>query len=328
MKEHILNYLSRMDLMQKVDILHVVEIIFAILITASITFFIWGKLKPQTNLKELKSRTNSWWVMVFLFISAVLLDRIITFPALALLSFVAFRELYSMIGFRNVDRRPIFWAFLAIPVQYYLAYIGWYELFIIFIPVWMFLFMPVRMVLAGETNGIIKSMASLQWSLMITVYGLSHLAYFLALPEATNFSEGKSFVNGGQGLLLFVVFLTEINDVLQFMWGKMLGKHKITPSVSPNKTWEGFFGGVLSTTIISYFIGFLTPLTDLQVVLGGFIIGCTGFFGDIVMSAIKRDIGVKDTGSAIPGHGGVLDRIDSLTYTAPIFFHFVYYIVF
>ena len=322
MKEHLLEYLSRMDLLQKIDILHVVEIIFVILITASTVFFIWGKVKPEANLGELKSRTNSWWVMVFVFIGAVLLDRMISFPALALLSFVAFRELYSMMGFRDIDRRAIFWAFLAIPIQYYFAYIGWYEMYIIFIPVWMFLFMPVRLVLAGETKGIIKSMASLQWALMITVFGLSHLAYFLSLPDAPNFK------NGGQGLLLFVVFLTEINDVLQFMWGKMLGKHKITPSVSPNKTWEGFIGGVISTTIISYFLGFLTPLTDVQVVLGGFIIACSGFFGDIVMSAIKRDIGVKDTGTAIPGHGGILDRIDSLTYTAPVFFHFVYWIVF
>lgn len=322
MKEQILNYLSRMDLLQKIDILHVVEIIFAILITASTVFYVWGKIKPEANLGELKSRTNSWWVMVFVFIGAVLLDRMISFPALALLSFVAFRELYSMMGFRDIDRRAIFWAFLAIPIQYYFAYIGWYEMYIIFIPVWMFLFMPVRLVLAGETKGIIKSMASLQWALMITVFGLSHLAYFLSLPDAPNFK------NGGQGLLLFVVFLTEINDVLQFMWGKMLGKHKITPSVSPNKTWEGFIGGVVSTTIISYFLGFLTPLTDFQVVLGGFIIACSGFFGDIVMSAIKRDIGVKDTGTAIPGHGGILDRIDSLTYTAPVFFHFVYWIVF
>lgn len=322
MKEQVLQYLSRMDLLQKIDILHVVEIIFIILITASTIFFIWGKVKPEANLGELKSRTNSWWVMVFVFIGAVLLDRMISFPALALLSFVAFRELYSMMGFRDIDRRAIFWAFLAIPIQYYFAYIGWYEMYIIFIPVWMFLYMPVRLVLAGETKGIIKSMASLQWALMITVFGLSHLAYFLSLPDAPNFK------NGGQGLLLFVVFLTEINDVLQFMWGKMLGKHKITPSVSPNKTWEGFIGGVVSTTIISYFLGFLTPLTDVQVVLAGFIIACSGFFGDIVMSAIKRDIGVKDTGTAIPGHGGILDRIDSLTYTAPVFFHFVYWIVF
>lgn len=320
MKEKIIEFISNLDLFTKPDILKVVIIIFSLLTIASLLFFIWGRLKPEANLNELKSRTNSWWLMVVFFVCSALLDREITFPAIGLLSFIAFRELYSILGFRDSDRRAIFWAFIAIPIQYYLAYIGWYMLFIIFIPVYMFLFIPVRLVIIGETKGIIKSMASIQWALMLTVFGISHLAYFLALP-----TDIPNFKNGGQGLLLFLVFVTEINDVLQFIWGKLLGKHKITPSVSPNKTWEGFIGAVISTTILGYFLGFLTPLLDWQVVLASFIIACTGFFGDIVMSAVKRDLGVKDTGTSIPGHGGILDRLDSLTYTAPIFFHLVYY---
>lgn len=320
MKERILGYVLQLDLFTKPDILLVVAVIFSLLIAASSLFFVWGKLKPNANLVELKSRTKSWWVMVGFFVFSALLDREITFPAIGLLSFIAFRELYSILGFRDSDRRAIFWAFLAIPIQYYLAYIGWYMLFIIFIPVYMFLFIPVRLVVIGETKGIIKSMASMQWALMLTVFGLSHLAYFLSLPVNI-----ANFKNGGQGLLLFLVFITEINDVLQFIWGKLLGKHKITPSVSPNKTWEGFLGGVISTTTVGYFLGFLTPLLDWQVIVASFIIACTGFFGDIVMSAVKRDLGVKDTGNSIPGHGGILDRLDSLTYTAPIFFHLVYY---
>jgi phosphatidate cytidylyltransferase len=323
MKERIIEFILQLDLFTKPDILLVVAIIFLLLIIASSLFFVWGKLKPKANLIELKSRTKSWWVMVAFFVFSALLDREITFPAIGLLSFIAFRELHSILGFRDSDRRAIFWAFLAIPIQYYLAYIGWYMLFIIFIPVYMFLFIPVRLVIIGETKGIIKSMASMQWALMLTVFGISHLAYFLSLPVNI-----PNFKNGGQGLLLFLVFVTEINDVLQFVWGKLLGKHKITPSVSPNKTWEGFVGGVISTTIVGYFLGFLTPLLDWQVVLASFIIACTGFFGDIVMSAVKRDLGVKDTGNSIPGHGGILDRLDSLTYTAPIFFHLIYYWLF
>lgn len=322
MLEKIRSFVSKLDLFEKEDILHVVGIIFIMLVVASTIFFVWGKLKPKKNLVELKQRTNSWWIMVVFFVLAVLLDRAVTFPAIALLSFMAFRELYSILGFRDVDRRAIFWALLAIPFQYYLAYIGWYEAFIILIPVGMFLFVPVRLVLIGETKGIIKSMASLQWALMLTVFGISHLAFFLSLPEIPNFE------NGGQGLLLFLVFVTQINDVMQFIWGKLLGKHKIIPLVSPNKTWEGFIGGVISTTIIGYFLGFLTPLDTPHILFASFLIACSGFFGDIVMSAIKRDLGVKDTGTAIPGHGGILDRIDSLTYTAPVFFHLMYYWVY
>ena len=162
----------------------------------------------------------------------------------------------------------------------------------------------------------------LQWTLMLTVFGLSHMAYLLSLPDIAGFKPG------GRGLLLFLVFLTEINDVMQFTWGKLLGKHKIVPKVSPNKTWEGFIGGLICTTGIGYLLKFLTPLNTPQVLFVSFMIALAGFIGDIVMSSIKRDIGVKDTGTAIPGHGGILDRIDSLAYTAPTFFHLVYYIAY
>lgn len=302
------------------EITLVVGIIFGILLFATLLFFVVGKINPKANLKEVKMRTNSWWIMAALVIGTTLFDKHVSYVAICTLSFVSFRELYSILGFRDSDRRAIFWAFAAIPIQYYLAYIGWYGAFIIFIPIVMFLFLPLRLVLHGDTVGIVKSMSSLQWILMLTVFGISHIAYLLSLPDLPGYSSG------GRGLLLFLVFLTEINDVLQFVWGKLLGKHKIIPKVSPNKTWEGFIGGLVSTTFIGYFLGFLTPLSDGQVLFVSFMIAGSGFIGDIVMSSVKRDIGVKDTGSAIPGHGGLLDRIDSLSYTAPVFFHIIYYI--
>jgi phosphatidate cytidylyltransferase len=312
----------RLDFVENSDLLLIVCIIFGILISASTLFFIISKLKPNLNLEELKSRTKSWWIMAVLFIGATLIHTKISYFAIGLLSFFAFRELYSALGFRQSDRRAIFWAFISIPIQYFLAYIGWYGAFIIFIPIVMFLFLPLRLVLKGDTNGITQSMSLLQWILMLTVFGISHMAYLLSLPEIEGFSSG------GRGLILFLVFLTEINDVMQFTWGKLLGKHKIIPKVSPNKTWEGFLGGVLTTTIIGYFIGFLTPMSDFQVIGVSFLIAISGFVGDVVMSSIKRDIGVKDLGTSIPGHGGFLDRIDSLSYTAPVFFHIVYYIAY
>lgn len=312
----------RLDLIQKNELLIVVFLIFGLLIFATLLFFILGKIKPELNLTELKTRTKSWWIMATIFIGATIINKNISYIALGMLSFMAFRELYSVLGFRESDRRAIFWAFIAIPIQYYLAYIGWYGAFIIFIPIVMFLFLPLRLVLKGDTVGIIKSMSSLQWILMLTVFGISHMAYLLSLPNIQGFNSG------GRGLLLFLVFLTEINDVMQFTWGKLLGKHKIIPKVSPNKTWEGFVGGLISTTIIGYFLGFLTPLTSPQVIFISFMIAFSGFVGDIVMSSIKRDIGVKDMGNTIPGHGGILDRIDSLAYTAPVFFHLVYYIAY
>ena len=303
----------------------VILLIIGLLLVASVALFIAGKIRPEANLAELKARTKSWWMMAAIFISAVFINYKISYIFLAFLSFSAFRELYSVLGFRQSDRKAIFLALLAVPVQYYLAFIGWYGAFIIFIPVVMFLILPLPMVLKGETEEITKSMALLQWIqwiLLLSVFGISHLAYLLSLPELPGFNAG------GRDLLMFLIFLTEINDITQFIWGKLLGKHKIIPKVSPNKTWEGFVGGVLSTTAIGYFLGFLTPLSGLQALFVSFCIALAGFAGDIVISAIKRDKGIKDMGESIPGHGGIFDRIDSLSYTAPVFFHLVYYMAY
>ena len=316
------------DLLDKIfptlsdELIIVISLIIGLLVTASLILFLVKKIFPKTNISELAARTRSWWIMAGMFIGAVFISYNISYFFLAFLSFIAFRELYSVLGFREADRGALFWGILAIPIQYYLAYLAWYGAFIIFIPVVMFLVLPLRLVLKGDTHGITKSMALLQWILMLSVFGISHLAYLLSLPELPGFSSG------GRGLLLFLVFLTEINDVMQFIWGKLLGRHKILPKISPNKTWEGFLGGVISTTVIGYFLGFLTPLSAPNVILVSALIAIAGFSGDVVISAIKRDKGIKDMGNSIPGHGGVFDRIDSLAYTAPVFFHLVYYIAY
>ena len=297
----------------------VIFIILAILVFSSIVLGIWGLFSKSKMLTELKTRTKSWWIMCTLFITATIISNVITYVCIGFLSFAALREFYSVIKLRKSDRAGMLWCYLAIPVQYYLAYRGWYELFIVFIPVFMFVWIPFILVLQGETKMIMSSMAGLPTSLMLCVFGLSHMAYLISLPEIDGFSAG------GKGLLLFLIFITQINDVMQFIWGKLIGKYKILPKISPNKTWGGFIGGLISSVFIGYLMSFLTPLNEWQVIVVSFFIAGVGFVGDVVVSAIKRDMGVKDMGQAIPGHGGVLDRIDSLALTTPIFFHLVYF---
>ena len=297
----------------------VIFVILAILVFSSIVLGIWGLFSKSKMLTELKTRTKSWWIMCTLFITATIISNVITYVCIGFLSFAALREFYSVIKLRKSDRAGMLWCYLAIPVQYYLAYRGWYELFIVFIPVFMFVWIPFILVLQGETKMIMSSMAGLPTSLMLCVFGLSHMAYLISLPEIDGFSAG------GKGLLLFLIFITQINDVMQFIWGKLIGKHKILPKISPNKTWGGFIGGLISSVFIGYLMSFLTPLNDWQVIVVSFFIAGVGFVGDVVVSAIKRDMGVKDMGQTIPGHGGVLDRIDSLALTTPIFFHLVYF---
>ncbi len=275
----------------------------------------------EGDYEELFLRVKSWWWMVGAFAVAILLSRISALVFFAFLSFLALKEYFSLIPTRRVDRRVLFWAYLAIPVQYYWIGIEWYGMFIIFIPVYIFLLLPLRMVIIGETREFLRAVGSLHWGVMTTVFCISHVAYLLVLP-----AEGNPGT-GGAGLVLFLVLLTQFNDVAQYVWGKLLGRRRVIPKVSPNKTWEGLLGAVVTTIVLAALLAsWLTPLNPWEAALAGMIIGFAGFVGDVTISALKRDLRVKDTSSLIPGHGGILDRVDSLTYTAPLFFHYVYYL--
>ena len=226
-----------------------------------------------------------------------------------------------MLPTRRADHRVLFYVYLAIPFQYYWVYLEWYGMFIIFVPVYLFLFLPMRMILVGKTEGFITAAGTLHWGAMTTIFSLSHLAYLLVLPA------NVAAPAGGAALVLYVVILTQLNDVSQYVWGKSFGKTKVVPEVSPKKTVEGLCGGVMTTIVLAMCLApALTPLTLVQSVGAGLLIGVTGFIGDVTISALKRDLGLKDSGSLLPGHGGILDRVDSLTYTAPLFFHYIYYL--
>jgi len=253
--------------------------------------------------------------MTSVFAIAIGLDRRLSFFFLGFRSFLALKEFLSLIQTRRADRRVLFWAYLAIPFQFFWTSQAWYGMFIIFIPVYLFLLLPVRMILVGETEGFLKAVGTAHWGVMTTVFCLSHLAYLLILDNARTPA-------GGAGLLLFAVFLTQFNDVVQYISGKLLGRHK----VSPNKTVEGLLGGVVTTFGLSILIApFLTPLYRHESLAAGLIISFGGFVGGVVMSTVKRDQGIKDSGSILLGHGGILDRVDNLTFTAPLFFHYIYY---
>ena len=302
--------------------LYAMAVVVGLLLTATATRLLLAWRNPGKNYTELRQRIQSWWVMVGVLFVVLTASKNIAIGFFGVLSFLALKEFLSIVSVRQADRRAVFWAYLAIPVQYYWVSMGWYGMFIIFIPVYVFLFLPMRMVLIGETKGFIRSAGLMHWAVMLTVFSISHIAYLLTLPV-------KNPDAGALGLVLFILFMTQFNDVCQYVWGKLLGRHKIIPKVSPNKTWEGFIGGVSTVTLCAGFAApYLTPLSFNQGLLAGVIIGVSGFIGDVVISSVKRDLQIKDTGSFIPGHGGILDRIDSLLYTAPLFFHFVYYVAY
>lgn len=288
-------------------------------ILAFATLIVSVVFRSKTS-QELKDRVTSWWIIIGAFILGAMLNTTIAMFFFALISYLALKEYFTLIPTRRTDRRIIFYAYLSIVFQYWFAGAQWYGMFIIWIPVYLFLLLPFRQVLIGETQGFLENTSRVQWGLMMFVFGLSHLAYMMTLPAVAGHDVG------GKELVLYLVVLTELNDVLQYLWGKALGKHKIVPKVSPNKTVEGFLGAFVTLSALAVVFSFLTPFTTLQALAAGMLISSAGFIGDVVISMVKRDIGVKDSGHLLPGHGGILDRVDSLTYTAPLFFHFTYYL--
>jgi phosphatidate cytidylyltransferase len=309
-----------LDRLPRGPLLYVFLGVLGLLAVAEVLGFVLARTRPEKDFRELRARVRSWWLMAGVFMLAIVVSRAVSLVFLAFLSFLALKEYLSLIPTRRADRGVLLWAYLAVPLQYLWVWVDWYGMFIIFIPVYMFILIPVRMVLHGQTEGFLRAAGTLHWGLMTTVFTLSHMAYLLVLP-------GKGA--GGAGLVLFLVLVTQFNDVAQYTWGKLFGRHKVMPTVSPNKTYEGLLGGIATSFVLVYFLApHLTPLTRNESLVAGFFLPLAGFLGDVSVSAIKRDIGVKDSGTLIPGHGGILDRVNSLTFTAPLFFHFLRYLHF
>lgn len=294
--------------------------IYILISALTIIFYSVKFLKGESKLlHELIERIHSWWVIILIITFVLFINREIATIGLALLSLIAFRELSSNINLRLTDRRALLWCYIAIPFQFMAAYTQYLTFFIIFIPVVMYIFLTFRTVAKGDIDNITRSFATIHWTLMLTIFSFSHIAYLISFPPKDGFSAG----NGA--MVLFLILITEINDIFQFTCGKLFGKHKIIPTVSPNKTVEGFIGGMILTTLVGYLLRFLLPINTDKVIILTIFMCIVGFGGDITLSAVKREQKIKDMGTSIPGHGGIMDRLDSLAFTAIAFFYMIRY---
>ena len=271
--------------------------VLALLVIASLIGFVLSRTtksdRGRATVSNLNARIRAWWVMVAVFGLAIATGGVGSIVLFFLMSFLAMREFMTLTPTSQTDHAAIFWAFFFLaPIQYLLVWMQWYGLFSILIPVYGFVAITSRMALSGNTDRFLERAATVQWGIMACVYCVSHAPALLML-------QIPGYSGTGATLLFYLVLVAQLNDVMQYVWGKLIGKSPIAPTVSPNKTWGGFIGGTA------------TAITLL------------GFAGGLVMSAVKRDRGVKDYGSLIEGHGGVLDRIDSLLFAAPVFFHLV-----
>lgn len=284
--------------------------------------YLWQRLN-QGAPADLGQRIQSWWVMITLVVVPLTLGPVPFIILMAFISFFALKEYVSMVPTRIEDRPIIMLAYFSIVLNALLIGFGQYGIFLIFVPVYMLLITAFAMTINGHVKRFLPAIGTLHFGMMAMVYNLGYIAYLMVLPERCTPTGGNA------GLVLFLLVATQFNDVAQYVWGRSIGRHKIMPSVSPNKTWEGFLGGAATTILLTVIIGpWLTPMSFPVTLLMGAIIALAGFAGDVTMSAIKRDLGVKDSSTLIPGHGGALDRLDSLTFTAPLYFHVLVYFYF
>ncbi len=181
------------------------------------------------------------------------------------------------------------------------------------IPVYVYLFIPARIAIAGDYRRFLERAAKIQAGILICVYALGYAPALLYL----DYAPGKSPV----GVLFYLILIVQIGDAMQFVWSRVWGGRMIAPAINASRTWEGFFGGVLTTTLFGAVLHGITPFNAWQGAFLSLVTAVMGFAGGMTMSAIKRDRGVKDYGTLVEGHAGILDRIDSLCFAAPVFFH-------
>ena len=297
-------------------------LIITLIIASSIGYglkFKVGFSTPHAVIDNLNARINAWWIMILIIFAAAALGFYGVIGLFFVISFMALREFLSLLYIRRGDHLALAACFYVIlPIQYILVAIDWFSMFTIFIPVYGFLFLPILSALLGDTAHFLDRSTKVQWALMISVFCISHIPAILTL-DIEGFEDKKLL------LMIFLILVVQSSDVLQYVWGKLFGKHKIAPKLSPSKTVEGFVGGVISASVLGGLLYWLTPFNPVQAVLMSLLICLMGFLGGLVMSAMKRSMGVKDWGNMISGHGGMLDRMDSLCFAAPIFFHVVRY---
>ncbi|MDX1927863.1 MAG: phosphatidate cytidylyltransferase [Pirellulaceae bacterium] len=312
----------------------------AVLVTLAIASLIgqWLRNQPSESInpalvRRFRQRLNSWWLMCAILVFGLLLRPIGTVILFGLVSFWALREFITMAPTRRGDHRALFWALIVFtPLQYVLIAlslgewrwasgkpIDFYGLYSILIPVYASLMVPARIAISGDHKRFLERSAQITVGLLICVYSLSYAPALLDLELTT--SSGVPWNGSVAGLLFFFILVSQLSDIFQWSWGQLVGKTLIAADVSASRTWEGFAGGTLCTGLLGALLYWATPFQIWEAACMSMIVAVMGMCGGMTMSAIKRDRGVTDYGSLVLGHAGVLDRIDTLCFAAPVFYH-------
>lgn len=273
-----------------------------------------GKLSPNLR-TDLWTRYKSWLVLAPLMVAPLLIHRLTAIVGVGALSIFCYREFARATGlFRHRTISAV--VALGIVLLTYAAAVRWYGFFVALSSLVISLLVIVAL-LDDQPKGYIQRVALGIFAFSLFGVCLGHFGYF------ANDTRGPAY-------LISILLCVELNDVFAYCTGKLFGRRKLAPLTSPNKTIGGAIGAVILTTaLFATLIHFIVPGTVLDqpvhLLALGFLLSVTGQWGDLVMSSIKRDLGVKDLGVTIPGHGGLLDRFDSLIFVGPAMFHYINY---
>ncbi len=276
-------------------------------------------------LETFRMRVHAWWVLCSILATTFFIGQTATVVLFGLIGFWGLREFITLTPTRLGDHRTLFLVFFLIaPLQFVLVGAENYPLYSIVIPVYAFLFIPALIAMAGDYKRFLERSAKIQAGLLICVYCLSYAPALLTLQLESG-PEPKLPPGANTRLLFFFVLMVQFSDALQYAWAQIPSRHVIVPTINPTKTWEGLLGGSASATLIGGLLWWATPFQGSNWWMAAamsLVISIMGFAGGLTLSAIKRDRGVRDYGTLVEGHGGVLDRIDSICFAAPVFFHF------
>ena len=260
---------------------------------------------------------RGWLIMVPIVLGTIFLGRTAFIVGIALLAMVGFKEFARATGLYE-DWWMTGLVYLGIALlgvaawvpDPRLAFDGWYGFFMS-LPAYVVGAILLVPILRNQAQGQLQRVALAIVGFIYFGWMFSHLGFLANTPYA-------------YGYILYLVFAVEINDIAAFTCGKIFGKHKLRENISPNKTIEGSIGAIVVSLALPWALWFSFPhFEPWQLIVTGLIVGVGGQLGDLVISYIKRDIGIKDMGAVIQGHGGILDRVDSMIFVAPIFFHVI-----
>ncbi len=305
-------------------------IVFGLLIMISVVAFLLTFRKSadardeawHEELKNFRRLLGTSWIMVVIFWIGWALGEKVATVLFAFIAFFSLREFITLSPTRRGDHRSLVLAFFVVlPIQFWLVGTAHFDLFTVFIPVYVFFAMPVASALAGDTQRFLERNAKLQWGITVCVYGMSHVPALLLLDFDKESYEGKNAF-----LVFFLVFVVQTCMVVQHLATRQLKHPPSLPEISKSFNWRTWGVGVASGSLLGGLLSFITPFKPGQALVMAFIACVAGSMGHLMMKALKRDRGITAwgrRGQSITGANGLLDRVDALCFAAPIFFHAV-----